>query len=86
MFEIYGRNNCIWCERAKALLEVNGLPYIYLNIEEDKDALDIFKDYFPSAKTVPQILVEVDKSSWDVVGTFEDLRNYLKDGKQLKLF
>lgn len=77
MFEIYGRNNCVWCNRAKTLLDDWGLPYTYYNIEEDEDALLSFKEYFPGAKTVPMICFENDKYGWETIGGYEDLHKYL---------
>lgn len=55
-FEIYGRDNCQWCEAAKNLLDRNGLKYRYHNIETNPSLLEEFKELFPGAKTVPQIL------------------------------
>ncbi len=55
-YEIYGRQNCQWCDAAKALLERKGLKYRYHDIESNTDLLEEFKELFPDAKTVPQIL------------------------------
>jgi glutaredoxin len=55
-YEIYGRNNCTYCDAAKALLERKGLKYRFLNIEEDPSLLQEFKELFPNAQSVPQIL------------------------------
>lgn len=78
MFEIYGRNNCVWCDRAKALLDEKGLTYKYMNIEENENYLEAFKENFPGAKTVPQIikLDWYDVDEW--IGGYEDLHEWLK--------
>lgn len=76
MFEVYGRNNCVWCDRAKALLDEKGLKYVYHNIEEDSKALSEFKFIFRDAKTVPQIATGM-YDSVNVIGGYEDLRTWL---------
>ena len=73
MFEVYGRNNCVWCDRAKALLDEKSLPYRYYNIEEDENDLIDFKILFPGKKTVPQIM-----TGSLYIGGYEDLNNWLK--------
>lgn len=77
MFEVYGRNNCVWCERAKALLNEKGLPFAYYNIEEDSKALHEFKFIFRGAKTVPQICIGM-YDEVEVIGGYEDLVKWLK--------
>jgi glutaredoxin len=77
LFEIYGRNNCVWCDRAKALLDEKGLPYTYHNIEEDIKALAEFKFTFRGAKTVPQIATGM-YDEVKVIGGYEDLHEWLK--------
>lgn len=78
MFEIYGRNNCIWCERAKALLEVNGLSYTYRNIETNPAYLEDFLEDFKGKKTVPQIR-QIKMDGYNYIGGYEDLVRYLHD-------
>ncbi|RUP39326.1 MAG: glutaredoxin [Acinetobacter sp.] len=73
MFEIYGRNNCVWCDRAKELLDTKEIPYRYKNIEMDSAALLDFKILFPGKKTVPQIM----KGSL-YIGGYENLVEWLK--------
>jgi glutaredoxin len=77
LFEIYGRNNCSYCDAAKALLEREGLKYVYHNIEEDPKALAEFKFIFRDAKSVPQIATGM-YDSVNVIGGYEDLRAWLK--------
>jgi glutaredoxin len=73
LFNIFGRTTCVWCDRAKALLEQEGLPYQFFNIEEDRTAYSIFRGHFPDAKTVPKITED------DIqIGGYEDLVEWLK--------
>lgn len=72
MFEIYGRTNCVWCDTAKKLLAHHNLDFVFYNIETDGASLTRFKEKFPGAKTVPQILYND-----TFVGGYTDLAEYL---------
>jgi glutaredoxin len=80
MFEIYGRNNCIYCEYAKKLLTDLDYEFIYHNIEESKELLEEFKYIFNGAKTVPQIVVGMNDEI-RVIGGYEDLVKWLSTQK-----
>lgn len=53
MFVIYGKDNCLWCDRAKELLES---AYIFKNVESSRMHMEEFLEEFPGAKTVPKII------------------------------
>lgn len=50
---VYTKNNCPYCDRAKALLESKGVAYQAVNIEEDQDARTFLLDQ--GLRSVPQI-------------------------------
>jgi len=52
-YTIYGRKRCGYCDKAKALLEAHGLPFKYIDIEEDATALEWFINQ--GFETVPQV-------------------------------
>lgn len=56
MVIIYGKPNCIYCERAKNLLSGLMIQYEYKDIS-DPNIRDELLDLVPAAKTVPQIWV-----------------------------
>lgn len=56
MFEIYGRTTCVWCDQAKQLLDSHDLDWVLYNVETSIEHLTRFKELFPGAKTVPQIV------------------------------
>ena len=77
---IYSKNNCVYCSRAKALLDARGIPYKELIIDTQgrddrmltenqswttRDELLRIK---PAAKTVPQIWLD-----GEYVGGFTEL-------------
>ena len=60
MIEIYGKTNCPFCDKAKALCEKKGLEYVYKQLDTDFTREDLFEE-FPTARTFPQIIVDGDK-------------------------
>ena len=75
MFEIFGKNNCKYCDEAKAMLEERGLAYIYKNIEgSDYSYMDEFRQKYPTVRTVPQI----ESPDGEYIGGAAELREWLK--------
>jgi glutaredoxin len=50
---VYTKNNCPFCDRAKALLESKGVAFNTINLEEQPDARDFLVDQ--GLRSVPQI-------------------------------
>jgi glutaredoxin len=53
MITVYSKNNCPFCDRAKALLENKGVDYKVVNIEDEPDAREFLVDQ--GLRSVPQI-------------------------------
>ncbi len=53
MVTIYSKNNCPFCDRAKALLESRGVQYTEVNIENDAESRQMLLD--KGLRSVPQI-------------------------------
>ena len=53
MLTVYTKNNCPYCDRAKALLESRGVAYQTVNLEEQPDARGFLVDQ--GLRSVPQI-------------------------------
>lgn len=56
---VFGREGCVWCEKAAALLKNSGLNYKYYDINTMKGRLilDSFSDIIPKTyKYVPKIV------------------------------
>ena len=53
MITVYSKNNCPFCERAKALLESRGVPFTEVNIENDAESRQMLLD--KGLRSVPQI-------------------------------
>ena len=67
MYTIYGKQDCIYCNMAKQLLEAKGLSYEYTDLAScDDETLFWFKSQ--NFKTVPQIY-----KGEDLIGGFDQL-------------
>ena len=56
MITIYSKSNCAFCQKAKALLEIKGITYAEVNIEQDTDARQRLVE--AGVRSVPQIFVD----------------------------
>jgi glutaredoxin len=79
MIEIYGKPQCNYCEQAKILLELKKIPYQYIEVVAtaattgDQISREDFVEKFPSAKMVPQVVVQGQH-----LGGFAELKHYLE--------
>jgi glutaredoxin len=53
MITVYSKNNCPFCDRAKALLESKGIEYKTINIEEHPEHRETLVDM--GLRSVPQL-------------------------------
>jgi glutaredoxin len=73
MILIYGKPQCPYCEKAKALCETRELEYEYRTLGVDYTKEELLET-FPGARTVPQIVVNGQK-----VGGYEQFTQYLEE-------
>ena len=57
MIEIWSKQNCPFCVKAKALCEQKGYEYKYYMLDEDFTREELF-EIFPTARTFPQIKID----------------------------
>ena len=74
MIEIYGTDNCVFCDKAKALSETYNKEYTYIDVTETEDNTAAFFKKFPNVRTVPQIVWEGKH-----IGGYTELSEWLKD-------
>lgn len=76
-FVIYGKPTCVYCTKAKQLLDKHNRAYIYREVggQTTKEQLEILVG--TPVKTVPQIFVSEDGIS-QYIGGYTDLVEYLK--------
>ena len=53
MITVYSKNNCPFCDRAKALLESKGVPFKVIKMEDTPEAREFLVDQ--GLRSVPQI-------------------------------
>ncbi len=80
MYIIYGKDNCPFCERAKALLTQKGLEFNYLTVNKDYTREELL-EIAPEAKTFPQIWLDNDLDTDLIhIGGYTELeRSLLRD-------
>ena len=72
--DIYSKTVCSFCTNAKTLLNDRGISFVEHNIENDSTTFNEFKARFPTAKTVPQIVID-----GVAIGGFTELVEYFKE-------
>ena len=72
---VYGKpdNQCIWCGRAKRILEGMGLSYAFKDVSANPDLLAELKELVPGVRSVPQIWIKD-----EYIGGHNDLVEWLK--------
>ena len=73
MYDIYTRPNCIWCVRAKELLNSKNIKFKDLDIR-DEDLRKDLKNKAPGIKTIPQIFKDGQR-----IGGYNNLVDHLKN-------
>ncbi len=69
------KNPCPYCDRAKALLEEKGISYDIIDLTDNLDELQKWKDK-TGWRTVPMIFIND-----ELVGGYTDLKALEEDGK-----
>jgi len=69
---VWSKNQCPYCDQAKALLKMKGVEFEERNINKDYDREDLLAAV-PTARTVPQIFLD-DK----LIGGFTELKKYFE--------
>ena len=70
---VWSKNQCPYCDQAKALLRLKGIEYEERNINDGWDREDLLAAV-PGARTVPQIFLE-----GELVGGFTELKKKLTE-------
>ena len=73
MIEVYGTNSCVFCDKAKQLLEQYGKEYTYIDVTETEDMTAAFFKKFPDVRTVPQLAL----SDGFHIGAYTELKKWL---------
>ena len=71
--EIFGKPDCIHCEKAKFLCKQKEIEFTYQELGKDFE-MGFILEKFPGAKNFPQIIVDGAH-----VGGYDDLSVFLKE-------
>ena len=74
--EIYTKEHCTFCARAKALLTHKNVKYKEIHVDQDPKALETMVSRAKGRRTVPQIFIG-DKA----IGGYDDLYALEQQGK-----
>jgi glutaredoxin 3 len=70
---VWSKDNCTFCDQAKALLEQRNIAYEEKKIGHGYTREDLL-EAVPTARTVPQIFVHNNH-----IGGFQELRKYIEE-------
>ena len=74
---VYSKNNCGYCDKAKALLKGLGLSFETRRMEEFESVDSMIKDIGSRVRSMPQI-----KINGELIGGYNQLiEHYNKEGK-----
>jgi len=78
--EIYTKNWCVYCYRAKAMLEAEGIEYVEYDVTLDRE-LEAEMRERSGARTVPQIFID-----GVAMGGSDDLSALIRAGRLQAMF
>ena len=78
--EIYTRNSCIFCDRAKDIFKSKNLSFIEYNVYTYPNYLDEMLKRSKGQKTMPQIFINNHH-----LGGYDQLKNLINNGKFEKM-
>lgn len=70
--EIYTKDHCIWCDRAKGLLNAHSIVFEEFDLSNDEERVQFYEKLGDNVKTVPQVFINDQR-----VGGYQDLRAWL---------
>ncbi|MBK66915.1 MAG: glutaredoxin 3 [Rickettsiales bacterium] len=74
--EVYTKDYCPYCTRAKQLLDAKGASYTEFDVTNDMDKFEEMKQKADGRKTVPQVFVD-----GVGLGGFDDINRLDQEGK-----
>jgi len=78
---LYGHHKCPWCDKAKSLLDAEGLPYQYISVRTNDEARHYFINEL-GHHTVPQVYTRSNPLGIEtLIGGYEDLEAHVANKK-----
>ena len=72
--EIYTKDNCIWCDRAKGLLNAHSIDFNEVDLSNDNERQNFYKKLGANVKTVPQVYIDNKR-----IGGYQQLKEWLDE-------
>ena len=72
--KIYTKDNCIWCDRAKGLLNAHSIDFNEVDLSNDIERQNFYNKIGDNVKTVPQVYID-DKR----IGGYPQLKEWLNE-------
>lgn len=69
---VWSKYNCPFCEQAKGLLKMKGIPFVEKKIGDGYTKEELL-EAVPTARTVPQIFIDD-----QLIGGFTELKTHLQ--------
>ena len=71
---VYSKDNCVWCDRAKNLLDSVEFSFEDIDLTNDNDRKEFYKKVGEGVSTVPQIYIDNER-----IGGFPQLVNWFEE-------
>lgn len=72
--KIYTKENCIWCDRAKGLLNAHSIDFDEVDLSNNIERLNFYKKIGDNVKTVPQVYIDNNR-----IGGYPQLKAWLNE-------
>lgn len=78
-FKVYTQPDCLYCRKAKLLLQMNGHEIQEVDITKVDGARELVRDYFNFCGVKPSTPLIVDIDDGYIIGSYEGLERYLNN-------
>ena len=72
--KIYTKDNCIWCDRAKGLLDAHSIDFNEVDLSNDNERQNFYNKLGANVKTVPQVYIDNKR-----IGGYQQLKEWLDE-------
>ncbi len=71
--EIYTKDNCVWCTRAKNLMSDLQISYLEHDLSDDDERKEFYESIGEGVSTVPQVYINGNR-----IGGYKELSRWLE--------
>lgn len=70
--EIYTKDNCVWCTRAKNLMDDFNISYLEHDLSDEDERKEFYKEVGENVSTVPQVYINGNR-----IGGYKELSKWV---------